>query len=305
MNYLTPAELARVLGVKPRRIYHWIDAGCPTVMVDGQLRLVLDEVKAWRRVTGRTGRAGRPKRPEPSTSQPEAAPPQTTAPPTAPTAQAPVPNADGAGRGTAVPSFERAPLSTKDVKDRADAARKIAAAKKEELDLEQERGLEELAERIRRVTSADELTGLDLEVAALVAAGRMKHQRGQALRQLLAQAHKAMSGRAEEAEAEEGVFLLSKEGIELAQEYDRLGNGWRRRWLREAMALHRVEDQRELPGWDGDMRPVLQALEIDALGEPVGGSWPARFTPPAVAPALVSRDLPPCLRREHEEGGAA
>jgi hypothetical protein len=86
---------------------------------------------------------------------------------------------------------------------------------------------------------------------------------------------------------DESLFLVTRHARELAQAFDKIGNGWRRRWLVEAVRLHLAEDKKELPGWDGDMQPVLEALCLDAMGEPASDAWPAHLAPPVVAPAVV------------------
>jgi hypothetical protein len=267
---LTRSELAEHLGVTPRTIGNWIEAGCPRVVVDGAEHFVLEEVERWCQARGLTGRPGRPRRNDPP---PPAAQPSPGGPPV-------------------VPTFDRdRPLTTKDAAARADAARKIAQARQQEHELQQERGLKDLdlADRIRAVTTADELVRLDLEVAALVGSGAMKHQRGQALRQLLAQAHRALAAHESGATEDQSLFLVTSQARKLAQAFDKIGNGWRRRWIVEAVRLHLVEDKQELPGWDGDMQPVLDALCLDAMGEPKGDAWPAHFAPPVIAPAVVAK----------------
>lgn len=259
-------ELAARLGVTPKTIGNWIEGGCPTTVVDGEERLVLDDVELWRQAKGLTGRPGRPRR----SDGPAPAPTTTTPSPTAPT-------------------FERDRLlTTKDAAARADAARKIAQARQQEHELQQERGLKDLdlAERIRAVTTADELVRLDLEVAALVGSGAMKHQRGQALRQLLAQAYRTLAARETTADVDKGLFLVTRQARELAQTFDKIGNGWRRRWLVEAARLQLEQDHLELPDCD-ELPATMATLTVDAMGEPVGDAWP--FARPAVAPAVVTR----------------
>lgn len=262
-------ELAARLGVTPRTVMNWLASGCPCVAAGGEPHFDLEAVERWRQTKGLSGKPGRPRRPDdpPPASSAPAAPAPAHSPPVS-------------------------PLTTRDAAERADAARKIAQARQQEHELQQEKGLErlDLAERIRAVTNADELVQLDLEVAALVGAGAMKHQRGQALRQLLAQAHRAMLARESVAEADEGLYLVTRQARELAQLFDRIGNGWRRRWLARATALHQEQDQLELPSWEGDMQPVLELLRIDPMGEPLDEDWPAGFAP-SVPPATVAPQL--------------
>lgn len=243
--------LAELWGVTTRTLERWVAQGCPCVREpDGVLVFDEAQVRAWTEAAGIEG-------PRP--------------------------------RATDRAPADAARATARDLGARADAARKVAQARQQEHELQQEKGLERLglADRVRAATTTDELVRLDLEVAALVAGGAMRHQRAQALRQLLAQAQRAIATREGATAEDESLFLVTTQARELAQAFDRIGNGWRRRWVVEAVRLHLEQDLLELPGWDGDMRPVLAALALDAMGEPTGDAWPARFAAPTVAPALV------------------
>lgn len=252
----TRQELADHYGVALRTITNWLQAGCPRTTEQGQPRFLVEQVDAWLDAHGR--------RPRPQT-----APAADTMP--------------SLGSGTA-----------RDAAARADAVKKIAQARHQEHELQQERGLRDLdlADRIKTARTADEIVELALEVAGLVAKGSMKHQRAQALRQLLGQVHRALRERQARQDQDGRLFLLSREAREVAEAFDNLANGWRRRWLAQATLAHLAEDERELPGWDGDMRAVLAGLQIDTMGEPTGGAWPDYLPPPAVPPARVISPTP-------------
>lgn len=49
IKLLTLAEVARAFGVSVNTVYGWTVSGCPTAMVDGQYRLKLKDIIAWRR----------------------------------------------------------------------------------------------------------------------------------------------------------------------------------------------------------------------------------------------------------------
>jgi len=133
--------LAELWGVTTRTLERWVAQGCPCVReADGVLLFDEAQVRAWTDAAGIEG-------------------PRPRAADCAP--------ADAA-RATA-----------RDLGARADAARKVAQARQQEHELQQEKGLERLglADRVRAATTTDELVRLDLEVAALVAGGAMRHQR--------------------------------------------------------------------------------------------------------------------------------
>ena len=68
---------------------------------------------------------------------------------------------------------------------------------------------------------------------------------------------------------------------------DTLVNGWRRKWLIEALDLHLAEDEKEFPGFDGgDLEAWLAAYGLDLSGDATG-ERPVYMTSPAVPPARV------------------
>lgn len=278
MKSATKQEVASAYGVAVRTIERWLKAGLPHERdgEGGAPRLDLDAVRAWTQARGISARAS------------------------ASTADPAVDAASGAD-----PAGLLRPLSTRDAAQRADAAKKIAQAKRQEHELQQERGLRELglAERVREARSAGDLAELAREVTALVAFGALSPSRGQALRQLLAETRHALRAREREssAAADGRLVLVTDEARALAEGYDRLVNGWRRAWLRDALAGHAVADTAEFPPErtdEGARR--LTALGLDLHGEPLAGAaspYPAPTVPAvalAVAPGPVQAERAPC-----------
>jgi len=257
--------LARALGVATRTVERWVQQGCPHTRDDaGGLVFVLAEVHAWREQATADG---------PRSGVPGGTPERSALPPTLDSPR---------------------PAAPREAAQRADAVKKIAQARQQEHDLEQEKGLKDLdlADRIKAAKSTDDLLQIALETTSLVARGAMKHQRAQALRQLLSYAYRALKERQATEETDGRIFLLTEQAREVAETFDRIGNGWRRRWLVVAARQHLEEDERELPGWDGDMQPVLDGLLLDAHGEPKSDAWPEHLPPPAVPAAKIVTPVP-------------
>lgn len=284
MITLSKTELARALGVNERSVTRWVAEGCPTVKVGHETRFVEADVRRWTAEKGRTLKPGAQRSASTSSASPT--------------------NAPGPARddGPSVPAFR--PLdgagSLSDPREKARFAKDMWTAKQREHDHQQEKGLQTLGldELIRAATTSSDVIALDLKVAALLAAGAMKPQRGQALRQILAQALRGLQARETAAQATSQAYLVSPGAREVARLYDELANGWRRRWIDEALRAHVAECKQELPGWDADMTGVVEGLGLDRLGAPVGDSWPAYLPAPVVPPALVIAPRP------YDEGGA-
>jgi hypothetical protein len=263
---LNKQVLAEAFGVTPRTVQRWLQQGCPHQRdEDGALSFDVDEVRRWS-----TAPAPRP------AVAPAAPPPSRPTPPPA--------DALDAAPGPASPSLDHVRL-------RARTAQDLARARKAELELQQEKGLKELGldERIASAQTWGDLVQLAREVTRHVASGAITTQRGQALRQLLAETRHAVRQQEREATtrgAHDGrLVLVTEEARQLAVDFDTLVNGWRRRWITDALAHHRAADRVELP--EGDLGPgapqLLARLGLDLHGEPVGerpGYLPAPVVPP-------------------------
>lgn len=181
----------------------------------------------------------------------------------------------------------QAPLSTREAAQRADVAKKIAQAKRQEHELQQEKGLAALGldERVRSAKTASDLADVAQEVTALVAAGALASQRGHALRQLLSETRQALRMREAAGSAEDGrVALVTAEARQVAELFDRLVNGWRRLWVRDAVLAHVAADALEFPptAAEGATAQRLAALGLDLHGDPAPGQaspFPAPTVP--------------------------
>ncbi len=277
MITLSKAELARALEVNERSVTRWVAEGCPTVQVGQETRFVLEDVRRWVAEKGRTLRPGAQRSASSSSS-----PSRTDEGPSVPALRP-----DGAS-------------SLTDPREKARFAKDMWTAKQREHDHQQEKGLQTLGldDLIRSAKTSADVIQLDLKVAALLAAGAMKPQRGQALRQILAQALRGLQAREAAAQATSRAFLVSPRARQVARQYDELANGWRRRWIDEALRVHLEQCRRELPGWDADMSAVVEGLDLDGMGEPKGEAWPEYLPPPVVPAAKVIAPRP------YDEGGA-
>lgn len=259
---LSKAELAERLDVTIRTVTNWVQAGCPSVQDGGERRFVEADVRRWRAAQGHAaqGHAAGAARPEP----------------------APAPMSAPYGTGS-MPAGAA---------ERADLAGKIARARRHELEVAQERGLKELGldEKVRAAKTASDLAQIAVEVTALSSAGAITPARSHALRQLLAETRHNLSARERRAD-ERGdgrLVLATEDACALVAKFDTLVNGWRRRWLLEALELHLAEDEKEFPGFDGgDLEAWLAQYGLDLRGDPVG-ERPAYMAAPIVPPARVT-----------------
>jgi hypothetical protein len=252
-SQLTKAELAERLDVTIRTVTNWVQAGCPSVLQDGERRFVEADVRRWR------------------------------------AAQAPAPRAP-VEPSPALPSIGGGTMPA-GAAERADLAGKIARARRHELEVSQERGLKELGldEKVRAARTASDLAEIAVEITALSAAGAITPARSHALRQLVAETRHSLSARERKAD-ERGdgrLVLATEDACALVAKFDTLVNGWRRRWLLEALELHLAEDEKEFPGFDGgDLEAWLAQFGLDLSGDPVG-ERPAYMTAPVIPPARV------------------
>lgn len=264
MNGLTKAELARVLGVDVRSVARYQQRGCPSTR-DSQGRVIFDvfAVRRWLEAEGIPIRE-----PEQGYSTGATAP--------------------------AAPPQDYQPTVSKDAMQRAELARKLSIARKNELEIQSEKGLKDLGldQKIRGAKTLSQLAEVCSEFAAFVSSGEILPQRSHALRQTLNVLERALRAKEAETKDDGRIFLMTEQGRVIAETLDKIGNGWRRRWLLEAAALHLAEDEKEIPGFEYDMTETLAGLEIDLMGEPIGAAWPTYLSPPTV-PAFLPPPAPP------------
>ena len=181
---LSKRELAKALGVSVRTVERYAQRGCPSSKVKGQLRFSEQEVRSWRASEGNTGRPGRP-------SHMDALP------------ERPAPAASG-------------PVASKQSLAKAELARKISIARKNELEVASEKALKNLGldKLIREARGFGDLVAINQEIAALLASGSLLPSRGQAIQRLMAEARQNMLAQqdAGREHADGRVFLCTEEG---------------------------------------------------------------------------------------------
>ncbi len=181
---LSKRELAKALGVSVRTVERYAQRGCPSSKVKGQLRFSEQEVRSWRTSEGNTGRPGRP-------SHMDALP------------ERPAPAASG-------------PVASKQSLAKAELARKISIARKNELEVASEKALKNLGldKLIREARGFGDLVAINQEIAALLASGSLLPSRGQAIQRLMAEARQNMLAQqdAGREHADGRVFLCTEEG---------------------------------------------------------------------------------------------
>lgn len=254
MSLLNKYELARELGIAVRSVERYQQRGCP-FSHDDENRTVFDleAVERWLEAEGVVVR------------------PEPPAPPPAPRPAF----SDGA-----------APVS-KDSLQRAKLARDLSVARKNELEINAEKGLKELGldQKIRGAKTLTQLAEVCAEFAAFVSSGTIQPQRSHALRQTLGLLEKAIRSKEAETKTDGRMWLCTEQAFRMAEVFDKIGNGWRRQWLLDAARAHLDQDMIELPGFEVDMTECLAALRIDLMGEPAG-ERPEYMTPPQVPLAL-------------------
>lgn len=168
----------------------------------------------------------------------------------------------------------------------------------------------EVADLLRRVDTADTPSKLG-EVAQAVASLVIARQLEVAAGRLVIDACKEqrqsiLTARQVEppAEDERTLCLVSRDALELARAFDTIGNGRRRALLAQVAALLVDEDVDDHPNLDGagpapvDLAAELEALGLDAFGEPIAGEADeglraiARMTLPAAWRLLVRGETP-------------
>jgi hypothetical protein len=216
MKDLTAEQLAVVLGVKARTVWRWLKQGCPSK--ENPRRFDEEEVRAW------CAARGLPVSPAPSA--PVAAEP--SAPPST---------------GTS-----RATLAT------AELASKLTRARKNELELQAERGLKDLGleAQIRASRTLDDLVAIGREALALVSSGRLSPTRGRTIQGLLGETRQAMTKQREvEGDGEpERLILMTEEGGQLVRAFEGIVSDARRAEVLALVAAAAQKDQEENPNVD-------------------------------------------------------
>ena len=184
---LSKCQLAQALGVSVRTVERYAQRGCPSSKVKGQLRFSLQEVRSWRTSEGNTGRPGRPSHMDALPDRPAPTPPVASG-----------------------------PVASKQSLAKAELARKISIARKNELEVASEKALKNLGldKLIREARGFGDLVAINQEIAALLASGSLLPSRGQAIQRLMAEARQNMLAQqdAGREHADGRVFLCTEEG---------------------------------------------------------------------------------------------
>lgn len=218
---LTAEQLAIALGVTERTVWRWLERGCPSD--EEPRRFDAEEVRAWCVAHGLQA----PTAPSTPPSAEPGAPSRPSPPPSTP----PI----------------TATLAT------AELARRLTVARKNELELQAEKGLKELGlgEKIRAAQTHADLLEYTKQVIDLVGSGAMTPERGRTLQGLVTTAGRHMKARhAEGAGAPERILLTTEEGWSLLEAFEGIVSDARRARLVELVLAAAAEDAEENPNAD-------------------------------------------------------
>lgn len=219
---LSKRQLAQALGVSVRTVERYAQRGCPSSKVKGQVRFSEPESRRWLASQGNTGRAGRPSHQDALPSRPH--------------------------RPT------NAPVASKQSLAKAELARKISIARKNELEVASERALKDLGldQKIREARGFGDLIAINQEVAALLASGSLLPSRGQAIQRLMAEARQNILAQQEAGRehADGRVFLCTEEGGLMLRVFEGIVSDARREIVLRVVREQAEADLRENPDVD-------------------------------------------------------
>jgi len=148
----------------------------------------------------------------------------------------------------------RAISASQDTLRRAELARKLTLARRNELELAAERGLPDLRldEQIRAAKTHDDLMEISKEVGALLGSGALSPSRGRAIQALLAEARHNMRAHreAEGDEEPERLILLTSEGAELVRAFEGICSDERRQGILDHVHAEADVDLAQYPNVD-------------------------------------------------------
>lgn len=226
-------QIANALGVSVRTVERYVKRGCPCSRAKGRPVFAEAEVRRWRSQQALSGRSGRP-------SHADALP-----------AAAPAPSRRS-GK-TAAAAFPPEGASKQNLA-KAELARKISIAKKNELEVAAEKALKELGldERIRAAQGFGDLIAINQEVAALLASGTLLPSRGQAIQRLMAEARQNLLAQqqAGQEHADQRMFLCTEEGGLLLRVFEGIVSDARREVVLRVVKEQASADLREHPDVD-------------------------------------------------------
>lgn len=149
---------------------------------------------------------------------------------------------------------------------KAELARKLTQARKNELELQAERSLKDLDldTQVRAAESLEDLVAIGKEALALVASGRLSPTRGRAIQGLLGETRQAMTKQrdvASEGEPER-IHLATPEGVALLEDFEWIVSDERRAGIRAYARREREADEEEFNTFD-----LAADLPADAEGD--------------------------------------
>lgn len=212
---LTKGQLAKAKGVSVRTVDRWLEKGCPSVLVDGQRRFEVEAVDAWL---------------DAADPEPEVAAPGTD--PASPSA--PVP---------------------RDPARQADVVRRVAQARKSEMELAAERALRDLGldVKIRACKSFEDFKAIDLEVAALLANGTLSPDRARAIEGSIANARQNTKAHRDAGDGQDDLArfaLASEEALKIIEAFEGIVSDERRQKIVEHVLAEAATDLAENPNVD-------------------------------------------------------
>ncbi len=218
----TRDEIADALGVQPRTVTGWVAEGCPCDRKGRRLLFNEVEVRAWRARRG----------------GPAASPPAGPLP------------LDGS---------DPPPVASRDSLARAELARKLTVARKNELELAAERSLKDLplADRARNAKTIEDLAATALEALALVCSGQMTASRGRTIQGLLGEARHGLKDKreVEGEEDQERLLIVTQEGHDLIDLFEGIVSDERRAAILEHVRGEAAFDLAENPNTDTALEP--------------------------------------------------
>lgn len=221
---ITKHQLAERHGVTQRTVERWVSRGCPSTGSGASRTFDPWLVQAWLNRQGISGRLGRPSHKDVLANMPA--------------------SQDGGQSPLA--------LNAKQNLARAELARKISIARKNELEFASEKALKDLGldEKIREARSFDDLLRLNTEVAALLANGLILPSRGQAIQRLMSEARQNLVQQAQrqsEDLADERLLLCTEETGLVVQLLEGIVSEERRRSAINAVLVEARADLLENP----------------------------------------------------------
>lgn len=151
------------------------------------------------------------------------------------------------------------PVASRDSLARAELARKLTVARKNELELAAERSLKDLplADRARNAKTIEDLAATALEALALVCSGQMTAARGRTIQGLLGEARHGLKDKreVEGEDDQEQLLIVTQEGHDLLDLFEGIVSDERRAAVLEHIRAEAEADLAENPNTDTALEP--------------------------------------------------